>query len=118
MDSQPQSELSGPQLPFPGTETVIGAKNRAVIEPSTRVIEGTNAAPSRTADWGTMASPMYPIVVHSDTPPSLGRFLGPQVRKNSFVALLLTNLTPKTAQFARLHVIPMAIWVRLVKLWS
>ena len=86
MDSHPQRELRGPQLPFPGTGTVISAENRAIIESSTRVIERTNAAPSRTADWGTMASPMGPIVVDSDAPPSLGGLPEPQVSKNLFAA--------------------------------
>ena len=45
-----------------------------------------NAAPSRTADWGTMASPTGPIVVNSGTPPSLGGLPEPQVRKNLFAA--------------------------------
>ena len=64
----------------------MNAKNWAIIEPSTGVIERTNAAPLRTADWGTMASPMAPIVVNSDTPPSLGRLSETQVRKNLFAA--------------------------------
>ena len=72
MDSHPHRELRGPQLPFLGTGTVISAENPAIIEPSTRVSERTNAAPSRTANWSTMASPMGPVVVDSDTPPSLG----------------------------------------------
>ena len=54
-----------------GLGTVTSAENRAVIDLSTGVIERTNAAPSRAADWGTMASPMGPIVVDSGTPPSL-----------------------------------------------
>ena len=33
-----------------------------------------------------MASPMAPIVVDSDTPPSLGRLPEPQVGKNPFAA--------------------------------
>ena len=45
-------------MPITGSETVISAKNRATIDSSTGVIERTNAAPTRTADWGTMASPM------------------------------------------------------------
>ena len=57
-----------------------------MIESSTRVIERTNAAPSRTADWGTMASPMGPIVVDSGTPPLLGGLPERQVRKNLFAA--------------------------------
>ena len=84
MDNHPQRELSGPQLPFPGMRTVISAEKRAIIEPSTRVIKRMNAAPSRTADWGTMASPMGSIVVDSDTPPLLGAWPEPQVRKNLF----------------------------------
>ena len=50
MDSHPQRELRGPQLPFPGTGTVISAGNQAIIEPSPMVIERTNAAPFRTAN--------------------------------------------------------------------
>ena len=45
-----------------------------------------NAAPSRTADWGTMASPTGPIVVNSGIPPSLARLPEPQVRKHLFAA--------------------------------
>ena len=86
MDSHPEREQSGPQLPFRGTGTAISAENRAIIEPSTRVIERTNVAPSRTASWGTMASPMGPTVVDSDTRPSLGGLPEPQVRKNLFAA--------------------------------
>ena len=86
MDSHPQRELSGPQLPFPGTRTAISAENRATIEPSTRLIERTNAEPSRTADWGTMASPMGPILVDSDNLLLLGELPDPQVRKNLFAA--------------------------------
>ena len=69
-----------------GSGTVTSAENRAVIDLSTGVIERTNAAPSRAADWGTMASPMGPIVVDSGTPPSLGGLPEPQVRKNLFAA--------------------------------
>ena len=69
-----------------GSGTVTSAENRAVIDQSTGVIERTNAAPSRAADWATMASPMGPIVVDSGTPPSLGGLPEPQVRKNLFAA--------------------------------
>ena len=69
-----------------GSGTVTSAENRAVIDQSTGVIERTNPAPSRAADWGTMASPMGPIVVDSGTPPSLGGLPEPQVRKNLFAA--------------------------------
>ena len=69
-----------------GSGTVTSAENRAVIDQSTVVIERTNAAPSRAADWGTMASPMGPIVVDTGTPPSLGGLPEPQVRKNLFAA--------------------------------
>ena len=86
MNGHPQRELSEPPLPSPGTGPVLIAKNGATIEPSIRVIECTNAAPSRTADWGTMASPMGPIVVNCDTPPPLGGSLEHQVRKNLFAA--------------------------------
>ena len=86
IDSHPQRELRGPQLPFAGTGTVISAENLAIIEPSTRVIEGTNAAPSRTPDWCTMASPMGLLVVDSATLPSLAGLPEPQVRKNLFAA--------------------------------
>ena len=82
MYHHPQRAISGPQLPITGSGTVISAENRAIIDSSTGVIERTNAAPSRTADWGTMASPMGPIVVDSGTPPSLGGLPDPQVRKN------------------------------------
>ena len=86
VDSHPQRELRGPQLPFPGMGTVISAVNRAIIDSSTRMIERRNAATSRTANWGTMASPIGPIVVDSGTPPSLGELSDPQVRKNLFAA--------------------------------
>ena len=86
MDCHPQGELRGPQMPIPGKGTVTSVENRAVIEQSTGVIERTNAAPSSAADWGTMASPMGPIVVDSDTPPSLRELPEPQVRKNLFAA--------------------------------
>ena len=69
-----------------GSGTVTSAENRAVIDQSTGVIERTNAAPSRAADWGTMASPMGPIVVDSGTPPLLGGLPEPQIRKNLFAA--------------------------------
>ena len=86
MDNQSQRELRGPKLPFPGTGTVVSAENRAIIETFTMVIKRTNAAPSRTADWGTMAAPMGPILVGSDTPPSLGGLSEPQVRENLIAA--------------------------------
>ena len=86
IERHPQRELRGPQLPITSPGTVISAENPARIEPSTRVIERTNAAPSRTADWGTMASPMGPIVVHSGTSSSLEGLPEPQVRKNLFAA--------------------------------
>ena len=73
-------------MPITGSRTVISAKNRAIIDSFTGVIERTNAVPIRTADWGTMASPMGPIVVDSGTPPSLGGLPEPQVRKNLFAA--------------------------------
>ena len=69
-----------------GSGTVTSAENRAVIDKSTGAIERTNAAPSQTADWGTMASPMGPIVVDSGTPQSLGGLPEPQVRKSPFAA--------------------------------
>ena len=86
IDGHSQRAIRGPQLPITGSGTVISAENRAIIDSSTGVIEGTNAAPSRTADWGTMASPMGPIVVDSGTPPSLGGLPEPQVRKKLFAA--------------------------------
>ena len=104
-----------------GSGTVTSAENRAVIDQSTGVIERTNAAPSRAADWGTMASPMGPIVVDSGTPTSLGGLPEPQVRKNLFAAgpirPLLTNSTLKTVESSRSRLIPMAIWVRLERPW-
>ena len=69
-----------------GSEIVTSAENRAVIDQSTGLIERTNAAPSRAADWGTMASPMGPIMVDSGTPLSLGGLPEPQVRKDLFAA--------------------------------
>ena len=45
-----------------------------------------NVAPSRTADWGTSASPMGSILVESDTPLSLGGLPEPHIRKNLFAA--------------------------------
>ena len=82
MGSHPQRELSGPSSPSQGTGTIISTENRAIIDTSIRGIEQTDAAPSRAADWGTMASPIGPIVVDSDTPPSLGGLPEPRVRKN------------------------------------
>ena len=86
IDRHPQRAIRGPELPITGSGTVISAGNRAIIDSSTGVIERTNAAPSRTADWGMMASPMGPIVVDSGTPPSLGGLPEPQVRLNLFAA--------------------------------
>ena len=86
MDSRPQGELRGPQMPIPGKGTVISADNRAIIDSSTGVIERTNAAPSSAADWGTIASPMGPIEVDSDVPLSLRELPEPQVRRNLFAA--------------------------------
>ena len=85
-DGHPQRVIREPQLPITGSVTVISAEIRAIIDSFTGVIERTNAAPSRTADWGTMASSMGPIVVGSGTPPSLGGLPDPQVRKNLFAA--------------------------------
>ena len=86
IDGHPQRTIRGPQLPITGSGTVVRAENWAMIDSSTGVIERTNAAPSRTANWGTMASPMGPIVVDSGTPPSVGGLPRPQVRKNLFAA--------------------------------
>ena len=86
IDGHPQRAIRGTQLPITGSGTVISAENREIIDSSTGVMERTNAAPSRTAGWGTMASPMGPIVVDSGTPPSLGGLPEPQVRKNLFAA--------------------------------
>ena len=86
MDGQPQRVIRGPQLPITGLGTVFSAENRAIIDSSTGVVEGTNAAPLPTADWGTMASPRGPIVVNSGTPPSLGGLPEPHVRGNLFAA--------------------------------
>ena len=121
MDSHPQRELRGPRLPFPGRETVISDQNWAIIKQSTRVIEGRNPAPWGNAEWGTMASPMGPIVVDSDTLSSLGGLPEPRsgracLRQGSS-ALLFTNLTPKTVNLARPPLTTTAIWVRLVKQW-
>ena len=69
-----------------GSGTVTSAENRAVIDSSTGVIERTNAAPTRSPNWGRMASPMGPILVDSGTPPLLGGLPEPQVRKNLFAA--------------------------------
>ena len=85
-DRQTQRELRGPQLPITGWGTAISAEHRAIIESSTTVIERTNAAPSRTADWGTIASPMGSTVVDSGAPLSLSGLTEPQVRKNLFAA--------------------------------
>ena len=82
MNDHPQRELSGPQVPSQGTGTVISTETRAIIDPSVRVIERTNASASRAANWGTMASPMGPIVVYSPTPPSLGWLPEPKVKRN------------------------------------
>ena len=86
VDGHPQRAIGGPQLPITGSGTFISAENRAIIDSSTGLIKCTNAAPSCTADWGTMSSPMGPIVVDSGTPPSLGGLPEPQVRKNLFAA--------------------------------
>ena len=92
IDGNPQGAMRGPQSPIMGSGTVTSAENRAVIDLSTGVIERTNAAPSRAADWGTMASPMGPIVVDSGTSPSLGGLPEPQVRKNLFAAGPITPI--------------------------
>ena len=92
IDRHPQRELGRQQLPITGSGTVISAENRAISEPSTRVIERTNAAPSRTAGWGTMASPMGPMVVDSGTPPSLGGLPEPQVRRNLFAVVPISPI--------------------------
>ena len=92
IDGQPQRAMRGPQLPIMGSGTVTSAENRAVIDSSTGVIERTNAAPSRTPNWGTMASPMGPIMVDSGTPLSLGGLPEPQLRKNLFVAGLISPI--------------------------
>ena len=86
IDRHPQRAIRGPQLPITGSGTVISAESRARIDSSTGVIERTNAAPSRTADCGTMASPMGPIVVDSGTPLSMGGLPETQVRRHLFAA--------------------------------
>ena len=59
-----------------GSGTVISAENRAM----------TDAAPSRTANWGTMAWARGLILVDTGTLLSLGGLPEPQVRKNLFAA--------------------------------
>ena len=86
IDGHPQRAMGEPQFRITGSETVISAENRAIIDSSTGVIELANAAPSRTAGWGTTASPMGPIVVVSGTPPLLGGLPEPHVRKHLFPA--------------------------------
>ena len=92
MDSHPQRELSGPQLPSQSTGAVISTEIGGIIELSIKVIEKTDAAPSCSADWGMMASPMGPLPE-------------PQVGKNLFEQgpsfLVLTNSTAKTVELAR-----------------
>ena len=121
IDRHPQGEPRGPQLPITGSGTVISAENRAIVEPSTRVIGRPNAAPPRTADWGTMASPMGHIVVDCGTLLLFGGLPRPGSEKNCLrqgpSALLLTNSTPKTVESTRSHLIPMVFCVRLVKPW-
>ena len=51
------------------------------MEPSISVMEQTNTAPLRAVNWGTMASPMGPIIVDSDTPPSLGGLSKPPAQE-------------------------------------
>ena len=82
IDRHPERELRGPQLPITGSGTAISAENRATIDSSARVIERTTAAPSHTAGWGTISSPMGPGVVDCGTPPLLGGLPEPQVRNN------------------------------------
>ena len=86
IDGHPQRAIKGPQLTITGSGTVISTEHPAKTDSSTGVSERTNAAPSRTADWGTVASPMGPIVVDSGIPPLLGGLPKPQVRKNLFAA--------------------------------
>ena len=86
IDRHPQRELTGPQLPITGSEPLLAPRIGQKIESSTRVIQRTNTAPPRIGDWGTMASPMGPIMVDSGTPPLLGGLPEPQVRKNLFAA--------------------------------
>ena len=118
---QPRREIRGPPLPITGSGTVISAENRAIIDSSTWVMERTNTAPSRTADSGTMASPMGPIVVDSGTPPSLRGLPEPQVRKNLFAAgpisPIVDQLDAENGRVNSLTLIPVAIWVRLVRPW-
>ena len=86
IDRYPQRAIRGPQLPITGSGTVSSAENRAIFDSSTVVIRRTSAAPSRTADWGTMASLMGPIVVGSGCPPSLGGLPEPRVITKLFAA--------------------------------
>ena len=86
MDGHPQRAPRGPQLPSRGSGTLISAEGRATTGSSTRMIERTNAAPSCTANWGTMASPMGPIVVDPGTPLLPGQLPEPVVRKNLLAA--------------------------------
>ena len=73
-------------MPVTGSGTVFSAENQAIIDLFTGVMKRTSAAPTRTADWGTMALPTGLIVVDSGTPPSLGGLPEPHVRKNLFAA--------------------------------
>ena len=104
IDRHPQRELRGPQLPITGWRTAISAENRAIIGSSTRAIERTNAAPSRTADWGRIASPMGPIVVDSGTPPSLGGLPELQLRPVE-VAELRHDRATKSRRLSTRHLL-------------
>ena len=95
MNGHPQRAITGPKLPITGSGSVISAENGAIIDSSIGVIERTSAAPSRTGDWGTMASPMGPIVVDSGTPRSLGGLPEPQVRKNLFAAVPISPIVDR-----------------------
>ena len=119
-DGHPQRAIRGTQLPITGSGTIISAASRALIDSSTGVIERTNAAPSRTADWGTTTYPRGPIVVDSGTPVSLGGCQSLRSEQTCLQqgpsALLLTNSTLKTVESSRSRLIRMAISVRLERL--
>ena len=119
MDSHPQREPRGAQMPFPGTGTPVFAENQAIIEPSTRVVQRTNAAPSRTGvRWPRQRAPSWstltPLRLYGGCQsPRSGRTClrqGPS-------ALLLTTRTLRIVESARPHLTPRAIWVRFVMPW-
>ena len=85
-DLHPRDRQRGLSSSSIGEGTATSAKEWPVVNSNTQGLEHDRDVPLRSAEWGTMASPIGPIVVNSNTPPSLRGLSEQRVKKNLFAA--------------------------------